>query len=234
MRVADVAVSPDRESPLGFLSWLRELRALTACTLNPPPYPSVDLPRGDGRVVLLIPGFLSGDWAMIRLRAFLESLDYRVEVAGLVFNAGPTAVIMTRIERTLLRLAAKTGPINVIGQSLGGVFARELAVRHPELVDRVITLCSPARFPVTTPLAPLVTIFAPLHDREWTMRGTFVDAHNEVPITAIYSEQDGIVDWRQCLIEVSSSRKNIRVRGAHTTIGSNPDAQIAVATALSA
>jgi len=171
---------------------------------------------------------------MIRLRTFLESLDYRVETAGIVFNAGPTASIITRIEKKLLRLAAEAGPVDIIGQSLGGVFARELAMRHPGRVRRVITLCSPAQFPVTTPLAPLAMMFAPLHDEALSMRGNSAAMSHDVPLTAIYSEQDGIVDWRQCLIEVSSGRKNIRVNGAHTTIGSNPDAQIAVATALAA
>jgi pimeloyl-ACP methyl ester carboxylesterase len=226
------AVLPKRGSHLGFGSWMRDLHALAACTLNPPPYPSTGLPRGGGRVVLTIPGFLAGDWTMIRLRTFLENLGYRIETSGIAFNGGPTPQTIARLDDVLLRLVEKVGPVDLLGQSLGGVLARDLAHRHPAAVRRVVTLCSPIRFPISTPLAPVAQIFAPFHDPIWAARAATVASSPPMPVTAIYSEDDGVVDWRQCLQDEAPGYVNVRVAGAHSTMGSNPEALTAVAVAL--
>jgi pimeloyl-ACP methyl ester carboxylesterase len=231
---SDTAILPGPNSHLGFRSWLRELGSLASCAVRPPPYPTQALPRGDGGTVLLVPGFLAGDWTMSRLRGFLVSLGYRAETAGIVFNPGPTAATIARLETALLDLSARAGPIDLVGQSLGGVFARELARRHPAHVRRVVTLCSPINFPVTTPLAPFARAFAPLHDKTWVERTSLATGPMPVPVIAIYSMEDGIVDWRQCVQDDTPGCTNVRVRGAHSTVGSNPEAQIAVALALSA
>ena len=231
-QVARAAVLPGPESHLGLRSWARELASLAMVTVRPPPYATRDLPRGHGRTVLLMPGFLAGDWTMFRLRQFLESLDYRVEHAGIAFNPGPTAGTIARLDATLLRLSAGAGPIDLVGQSLGGVFAREMARRHADRVRSVVTLCTPIHFPVTTPLALFAHIFAPFHDPAWAARSAELARPLPVPITAIYSRDDGIVDWRQCLQEEAPGCRSVRVSGAHSTVGSNPEAQIAVAMAL--
>jgi len=227
------AVLPGPGSPLGFRSWARELVSLANATIRPPPYTAQELPRGDGHGVLLVPGFLAGDWTMSRLRAFLVSLGYRVEQAGIVFNPGPTAGMIARLEAALLRLSAETGPVDLVGQSLGGVFARELARRHARYVRSVVTLCTPIHFPVTTPLAPFALALAPFHDAKWLGRSGELAMPLPVPVTAIYSRDDGILDWRQCLQEETPGCRNVRVSGTHSTVGSNPQAQIAVAKALS-
>ncbi|MGD0189834.1 MAG: alpha/beta fold hydrolase [Rhizomicrobium sp.] len=226
------AVLPGRDSPLGLASWARELASVVSVSVNPPPYPDRDLPRGDGATVLLLPGFLGGDWTMGRLRHFLESLGYRAEHAGIVFNPGPTAATLARIDSTLLRLGAERGAIHLVGQSIGGAFALALAHRHPQHVRSVVTLCTPLRFPVTTPLAPFVRACAPLHTREWSEQVQQIAKPPAVAVTAIYSRDDGIVDWRQCLQDEALRCRNVHVSGAHSTMGSNPDAQIAVALAL--
>jgi pimeloyl-ACP methyl ester carboxylesterase len=226
------AVLPKRGSQLGFASWIRDLHALASCTLKPPPYPSTGLPRGKGRVVLTIPGFLAGDWTMIRLRTFLENLDYRVEASGIVFNGGPTTQTIARLYDVLLRLTGTVGPVDLLGQSLGGVLARDLAHRYPAAVRSVVTLCSPIRFPISTPLAPVAQLFAPFHDPQWSARAAIIAQPPAMPVTAIYSEEDGVVDWRQCLQDEAPGCTNVRVSGAHSTMGSNPAAQTAVALAL--
>jgi pimeloyl-ACP methyl ester carboxylesterase len=231
-QVARAAVLPGPESHLGLRSWARELVSLATVTVRPPPYATQDLPKGDGRTVLLVPGFLAGDWTMLRLRQFLENLDYRVEHAGIVFNPGPTAGTIARLESALLRLSREAGPIDLVGQSLGGVFAREMARRHTRHVRSVVTLCTPIHFPVTTPLAPFAQMFAPFHDASWSVRSVELAQPLPVPVTAIYSRDDGIVDWRQCLQDEAPGCRNVRVSGAHSTVGSNPEAQIAVAMAL--
>jgi hypothetical protein len=228
------AILPSRGSLLGFRSWARELGSLASVTFRPPAIATRELPRGEGRTVLLIPGFLAGDWTMSRLREFLLGLGYRVEHAGIVFNPGPTAATVARLESALARLGAEVGPVDLVGQSLGGVFARELARRHPQQVRSVVTLCTPIRFPVTTPLAPFAVAFAPFHDSQWIGGGEDLARPLPVPVTALYSEDDGIVDWRQCLQDETPDHRNIRISGAHSTVASNPEAQVAIAMALDA
>ena len=107
-----------------------------------------------------------------------------------------------------------------------------MARRHAAHVRSVITLCTPIHFPVTTPLAPFAQAFAPFHDPTWAARGAELAQPLPVPVTAIYSRDDGIVDWRQCLQDEAPGCRNVCVSGAHSTVGSNPEAQIAVAMAL--
>ena len=199
--------------------------------LRPPGYPKEPLPRGDGCTVLLIPGFLSGDWSMTRLRDFLAALGYRVETAHVFFNPGPTASMIAQLDDTLLRLARDT-KIDIVGISLGGVLARSLALHRPQSVRRIVTLCSPIRFPVTTPLEPFAQILGRFHDSKWVARRHDIAKPLAVPVTAIYSIDDGIVDWRQCLQDEAPGCENIGIRGAHTTMGSNPQAQKIIAFAL--
>jgi pimeloyl-ACP methyl ester carboxylesterase len=230
--MTNAAVLPARGSHLGFRSWAREMASVVTITVDPPAYPIQALPRGDGRTVLLVPGFLAGDWTMSRLRDFLAGLGYRVESAGIVFNPGPTAATLARLETAFLRLGAEAGPVDLVGQSLGGVFARDLACRHPHFVRSVVTLCTPIRFPVTTPLAPFARAFAPFHDADWAARSESLAPPAPISVTAIYSRDDGIVDWRQCLQDETPRCRNVCVSGAHSTMGSNPEAQVAMAMAL--
>ena len=98
------------------------------------------------------------------LRDFLRHLGYRAEFAGIVLNLGPTNGFLPYLEHTVGRLHAEAGaPIVVIGQSLGGAFARALAHRHPEKIAHVVTLASPVRFPVATPMEVFARLLAPLH-----------------------------------------------------------------------
>ena len=227
-----VVISPARESRLGLSSLARETRSLllsfvrsNACSLD-------GIPRGEGRTVLVIPGFFAGDWATTaHLRGFLDTLGYRTETAGVAFNLDPTPQLLARLERRLIRLSAR-GPIDLIGQSFGGVLARDLARRHPERVRKVITLCSPLRVPITTLLAPFVRSLLWLYDRDWLARHA-VAQPLPMPATAVYTEDDGVVDWRECVQDEAPGCVNVRVSGAHVTIGQNPEALAAIARALS-
>jgi predicted esterase YcpF (UPF0227 family) len=223
---------PEKGSPLGFSSWWRETAGAVQCTLAPPPYPREPLPRGNGETILLIPGFLAGDWTMTRLRRFLLGLDYRVETANIALNLGPTPRLLAQLEDVFLRLSTNGDKIVLIGQSLGGVLARDLAKKYPERIVQVITLCTPIHFPVTTPLAPFAALLAPFHHPSARENMAEIANAPPVPVTAIYSQDDGIVDWRQCLQEESDMHRNVHIHGNHTTMGSNPDAQRAIALTL--
>jgi pimeloyl-ACP methyl ester carboxylesterase len=234
MRSDALAIYPKRGHALGLASLFRNGMSLASIVLKPPSVTTRDIPRGDGRIVLVIPAFLSGDWSTAGLRGFLSEIGYRVETAGVALNIGPTPRLVAKLEQTLLRLAASEGrPIDVIGQSLGGVLARDLAERHPHCVRHLITLCSPIRVPITTPLAPAARLLGAFYDSGWLARRHRIVGPLPVPVTALYSEDDGVVDWRECLQDEHPGSRNIRVSGAHATVGSNPSALIAIAAALS-
>src|SRR4051794_24201856 len=128
------AIPPTPESGLGFGSWWREVTEAARATLTKPSFPK-GLPRGQGETVLLIPGFLASDWTMHPLRDFLRHLRYKAEFAGVTLNLGPTKGFLPHLEQVVERLYEKSGsPIIIIGQSLGGAFARALAQRHPEKI----------------------------------------------------------------------------------------------------
>jgi len=226
------AIFPARQSDLGVHSLAREMQAFAALALDPPGFPD-GAPRGDGHAVLVIPGFLAGDWTTARLRDFLAHLGYRAETADILFNAGPTRGIVGKLQSRLEALHEDTAAkISLVGISLGGTLARQLARANAERVRGVVTLCSPIRFPVATPLQPFAQMLAPFHQAEWTANLAEIADPLEMPVTAIYSEEDGIVDWRACLQDACGMACNVAVSGAHTTIGSNPAAQRALACAL--
>jgi pimeloyl-ACP methyl ester carboxylesterase len=227
-----VAVYPARGAGLGAHSLLRNCVSLMAHALKRHAPADAALPRGDGRAVLVVPAFLAGDWATARLRQFLAALGHRVETAGIAINLGPTTQLLAKLDDAFLR-ASQDGPIDLVGQSLGGVLARDLARRHPARVRRLVTLCSPVRVPITTPLAPAARLLMPLYDRDWLARRHIIAGPLGVPVTALYSEDDGVVDWRECLLADHPNCENVRVAGVHATIGSSPAALAAVARALS-
>jgi pimeloyl-ACP methyl ester carboxylesterase len=231
MQGEPLAVYPD-EGPLGLASLFRNGLSLVASTVKAPAPVFDTLPSGNGRIVLVIPAFLAGDWATAHLRAFLVRLGYRVVTANIAFNLGPTPQLVAKLDR-VLESAAANGPIDIVGQSLGGVLARDLARRHARCVRRVVTLCSPIRVPITTPLAPAAQALAALYDKDWLARRAVIAGPLGVPVTALYSEDDGVVDWRECLQDDQPGCENVRVEGAHATIGSSPSALAAIAKALS-
>jgi pimeloyl-ACP methyl ester carboxylesterase len=224
-------IPPPPESGLGLASWWREITEAARATLAKPQFPA-DVPCGNGETVLLIPGFLAGDWTMNPLRDFLRRLEYRVEFAGVALNLGPTKGFLPHLEQAVERLHGENGPIGVIGQSLGGAFARVLAHRHSEKITHVVTLASPIRFPVATPLETIVKLLAPLHGPDVVALREEIERTPPVPVTALYSQDDGIVDWRSCLQDESETCVNIEVSGAHSAMGFNPEAQAAIARAL--
>ena len=227
------AIFPPFGSALGIHSLAREMQEMAAVTLNPPPFPADAFERGEGRPVLVVPGFLAGDWTTARLREFLRGVGYRVETAEIFFNMGPTRGLIAKLQTKLDALAEETGAsVSLIGVSLGGLLARQLARNNSHRVAGVITLCSPVRFPVTTPLQPFAVALAPLHEPVWAAQRDEIWRPLDVPVAALYSEDDGVVNWRQCLIEEDDISQNIEVGGAHMTVCSNPCTQREIARAL--
>ena len=104
------------------------------------------LPRGDSHSVLVLPGFMASDGSTRPLRRLLTALGYRAEGWGLGRNMGPTERVVNEMPDLVDRLTdTSEGTISIVGWSLGGIFARHLAARTPELVRSVVTLGSPVR-----------------------------------------------------------------------------------------
>lgn len=183
-------------------------------------------PRGDGHGVLVLPGLLASDWSTQVLRRFVSGLGYRVLGWGLGRNLGPTASVLDGIPRAVRELARETGaPVSVIGWSLGGIYGREIAREHADVVREVITLGSPFAM-VDSRQSRADAVFrrrAHLHaDPARVPRREQVSRPIPVPSTAVYSRRDGIVDWHACIADPGPTHENVEVRCGHLGFGVDP------------
>ena len=160
-------------------------------------------PRGDGHPVLVLPGFLASDVSTRVLRGVLRAWGYRAHGWELGRNHGPNDELRRGLRERLRELSTR-GKVSLIGWSLGGVYARELAKAAPDRVRLVITLGSPFGRSASPP----------------------------VPSTAIYSKSDGIVDWQACREAPATQTENIELVGSHCGLGFHPLALLAIADRL--
>src|SRR5229473_1462680 len=119
---------------------LRELSSL----LRDPVFRGRGVPHGDGRPVLLVPGFLSGDWALTVLRNWLERIGYHAYMSGIYFNVRASEHMVAGLRHRLAEIHA-TDParVTLVGHSRGGLLAKVLAQRRPDAIEQVIALGSP-------------------------------------------------------------------------------------------
>ncbi len=183
-------------------------------------------PRGDGHGVLVLPGFLASDRSTGTLRRYLRRLGYQVRGWDLGRNLGPTDQVLDQLPQVLRSHADATGgPVSVIGRSLGGIFAREIAQQDPASVRQVITLGSP--FALSDPRQSradgayrrrtrLHASAARLPTPEEIMRPI------SVPSTAVFSRRDGIVAWQSCIEPETELHDNVEVRCSHLGFGVDP------------
>jgi pimeloyl-ACP methyl ester carboxylesterase len=193
------------------------------------------LPRGDGHSVLVLPGLLADDVSTHALRTVLRKLGYDVHGWGLGRNIGPTAACVNGIRDLMERLTDTSGkPVTVIGWSLGGIFARDVARRSPEAVRQVVTLGSPFRLARHTQsrATKVFDRFSHLHVEHRTLPLESENLPLQMPATSIYSHFDGIVHWQTCLDTPGERCENIAVMASHLGLGHHPAAIWAVADRL--
>jgi pimeloyl-ACP methyl ester carboxylesterase len=183
-------------------------------------------PRGEGAPVVVLPGFTGTDSSTLALRAILRHLGHHAVPWGLGRNVGPTGEILSGIESLVDELAEEHGgPVSLIGWSLGGIFARNLAARRPEVVRRVITLSSPYRLEDSrlSRASWVYDRFAHRHDaaHEVSPGGPASQALT-VPSTSVYSRTDGVVPWRSCIEPETELAQNVALLGSHNGLGHNP------------
>jgi pimeloyl-ACP methyl ester carboxylesterase len=197
------------------------------------------VPPGDGRPVLLIPGYLAGDGTLAVMTKWLRALGYRTRRAGMRANVDCSAAVCTAIEERLERMADLTGQrVSLVGQSRGGTIARVVAVRRPDLVSGVVTLGSPVRsllsiHPLVLASVGVVGALGSLRvPNVFSMRclrgvccGEFRDAlaghfPEDVGYVGVYSKRDGIVSWRACM---DPGAQMIEVNSSHCGMALHPD-----------
>ncbi len=206
------------------------------------------VPAGDGRPVLLIPGFLAGDGSMGTMTRWLRENGYLTRRAGMRANVGCSEAGLERLEVRLEAFAEAAGErVAIIGQSRGGVFARALAVRRPDLVSGIVTLGAPTLRQLSAHplvLAHVVMVGALGTGRVPGMfsvrcyRGACCENFRadvvagfpaDVGYTALYSKTDGVVDWRACL---DPAAEQIEVRASHLGMGLNAEVYAEIGHAL--
>lgn len=191
-------------------------------------------PLGDGHPVMVLPGFLGDDGYNKAMRRFLGGLNYTVHGWGLGRNLGPRGGVLEGLQERIHQLhELHQRPVSLVGHSLGGIFARELARKMPDKVRQVIALGSPfgrGRMTASVP-ARLFTALNPPADMP--IDQDRVHEAPPVPFTAIYSKGDGIVNWQITLQHDGHDRsQNIRVRGSHCGMTLNPAIWFLVAERL--
>jgi pimeloyl-ACP methyl ester carboxylesterase len=225
-----------RLRPPGLLLMLAEARAVlefnTSLLLSPL---LLRAPRGDGHPVLALPGFLATDISMAPLRRYLKQLGYDTYGWKLGRNLGGVASRRNALKQLLSGINQSTGrKVSIVGWSLGGVYARDLALQLPDMVRSVITLGSPFANDLRA------TNATRLYE---ALSGETIEANSElteaiagdlpVPATSIYSRTDGIVNWRTSLLRPSDTAENIEVHlASHIGLGVNAAALWAVADRL--
>jgi triacylglycerol lipase len=230
--------------PLAETRWSFELALL----LTDPVLYGVDVPRGDGRPVVLMPGFLAGDQTLAVIAAWLRRLGYRPRFAGFVTNTDCSDRALDRVERTVDELWGAYGRrVALIGHSRGGHFARALAARRPERVSHAISMGADLQgmFGASVPTLFAVSVARrAVRASGRARRETCLSAHcgcpfsrdyarlfpfDRVRLTSIYSKGDGVVHWR---CQVIPHADCVEVTGSHVGLIFNRKVYRAVAGVL--
>lgn len=228
----------------------RELRwQLEAARLVVDPvFRGEDVPPGDGRAVLLLPGFLAGDWSLRVMADWLRRLGYLPRVCGFWLNVGCSDAALGIVGRATEAAFEQTGRrVAVLGHSRGGHFAKAIAVQRPLMVSHAISmgaaLASP--FDISVPTRAAVTLVRAYRRRtsdRVAQRGCMTDSctcgftqafASPVPaavrFVSMYSKGDGVVRWQSCLIP---DARNVEIPGSHVGMPFNRHAYRSIAGAL--
>ncbi|MCW2848748.1 MAG: hypothetical protein JWR90_2722 [Marmoricola sp.] len=198
--------------------------------------------------VLLVPGFMAFDGTLRGMSVFLRNQGFRTYRSQIMLNVGCTREAADRLEGRVEAIATKRNrKVTIVGHSLGGMLARGLAARRPDLIEGIVSLGSPVLAPgaIHKVLAWDAQMLAKLTRAGFggmmsadcfggecarlSFEESHVPLHPEVAFTAIYSKRDGIVDWRACL---DPAALQVEVRTSHCGMAVDPIVMDHVLTAL--
>lgn len=179
---------------------------------------------GDGHPVLVLPGFMTTDYSTRPLRRFLDKSGYTSYGWDLGRNYAKEQFLEELVLRVEELYVEHKQKVSLIGWSLGGIYARQVAKERPHLIRQIITMGSPFK-----------SVNKPNH-AHWMyklitngegMKGVDPELLADIPLpapvptTAIYTKQDGIVPWGVCIEDEDELHENIEVMGSHIGLGVN-------------
>lgn len=181
------------------------------------------LPQGDGHPVLVLPGMLTGDFFYKNFRRHIEEKGYKAHPWNNGVNMGLSQQTAARLKKRLEEVFAEGGgrKVTIIGHSLGGIYARELAREFPEMVRDVITMGTPIGGMSGGDAIPdlLRRIFNRFTKNPEWQNNPELDQRGltppPVPVTSIYSKDDPIIKWRACLNPACATTENVEVSTTH-------------------
>lgn len=191
-------------------------------------------PKGDGHPVLVLPGFMASDTSTAPLRKYLGDLGHDARPWGNGRNLGRFYRMRDQLRRQLADLHAETGrKVSLVGWSLGGVFARYLALTNPDAVRGVVTLGSPFSGDINATSAKRLYEYMSKEGDPDPADISALAGDLPVPNSSIYTKLDGVVNWRTCIARPAANAENIEVHlASHVGIGVNPAALWATADRL--
>ena len=226
----------DLQAPNQALKFLEPRALLEIAALVPATPLLLTQARGDGRQVMLLPGFMADERAMWPLQRYLQYLGYDALPWGLGLNTGLPEESAGQVVEQIGAVRRSDEPITLVGWSLGGVIAREVARREPDMVREVITLGTPVEG------GPKYTASNKHYEKKPDLDVDALERHIHAlnsqgiscPLTVIYSRGDGIVDWRAAIDRYNPHARHQRIAGSHLGMAFNPVVWRIVARTLAA
>ena len=230
--------------PLAELRWQLELSRLVA----DPVFYGRDVPRGNGRPVVLAPGFLAGDFTLLVMRDWLRRTGYRPYTCGFVANVDCSNRALERVDQQVETVHRRHGErVALIGHSRGGHFVRALAARHPDRISHAISLGADLRRMLGINLPTRMLVAGARAGLQWSRRADADECftthcrcpftrdyrkpfpERQVRLTTIYSKGDGVVRWEGCVVPYADA---VEVTGSHVGLVFNRGVYRAIAEAL--
>ncbi|MBI1379173.1 MAG: alpha/beta hydrolase [Frankiales bacterium] len=196
-------------------------------------------PDPDRVPVLLVPGFLSGDFALEPMAEALRGLGHWTSRSGIAPNIGCTRELADAVESRLEQVAERTGRrVAIVGWSRGGTLGKIATIRRPDLVAALVTLGTPNTDPlaVNSTLAAQLTVIRRLSalgvpgllgddclsgDCALEVKGWLEqDVPDAIPYTSLFSLDDAVIDWRACL---DPDAEPLEVHATHMSMGADPE-----------
>ena len=195
------------------------------------------LPKGDGHPVLVLPGFMASDTSTAPMRKLLKDLGYDAHGWGLGRNLRIDGEREREMHDVVERIYRESGgrKVSLVGWSLGGVFAREIAKVMPDMVRLVISLGSPISNDRSQTNATRLFEYLNGKNPEPIREGRYRDLESvhEAATTAIHTRSDGVVAWRASVQRPGEGQtENIEVLASHCGLGVNPSVMVAIADRL--
>jgi pimeloyl-ACP methyl ester carboxylesterase len=182
--------------------------------------------RGHGEPVIVLPGFMADDSSTYVLRQFLNSIGYKAVPWDLGVNRKPMLSLLPEMQKLLDNLIREyEQPVRLVGWSRGGIISRELARDTPEKIARVITIGSPVKGGVSaSSIGAMVQRTVGMSSQAMS---ALLRERNQrpinVPVRAIFSKLDGVVNWQACIDDTSPDVEHFEISGSHVGMGTNAD-----------